>query len=223
MVLIGLVGLIDPPRGEAVEAVAQCHGAGIRVKMITRDHAGTAAAIGRQIGLLNPDRVLTGADLETMSDTELAAVAVDTDVLARTSPEHKLRLVTALQSHGLTVAMSGDGVNDAPALKRADAGVAMGRKGSEAAKEASEIVLADDNFASIVAAVREGLHGLRQHQEGHQLDLADERGRGDDHRRRAASRDGSADHGSADPLGQPDHGHHAGPRPRLRARPKLTR
>ena len=156
MVLIGLVGLIDPPRGEAVEAVAQCHGAGIRVKMITGDHAGTAAAIGRQIGLLNPDRVLTGADLETMSDTELAAVAVDTDIFARTSPEHKLRLVTALQSHGLTVAMTGDGVNDAPALKRADAGVAMGRKGSEAAKEASEIVLADDNFASIVAAVREG-------------------------------------------------------------------
>ena len=124
--------------------------------MITGDHAGTAAAIGRQIGLLNPDRVLTGADLETMSDTELAAVAVDTDIFARTSPEHKLRLVTALQSHGLTVAMTGDGVNDAPALKRADAGVAMGRKGSEAAKEASEIVLADDNFASIVAAVREG-------------------------------------------------------------------
>ena len=137
-------------------AVAECHGAGIRVKMITGDHAGTAAAIGRQIGLRNPDRVLTGADLETMSDAELAAVVVDTDIFARTSPEHKLRLVTALQSHGLTVAMTGDGVNDAPALKRADVGVAMGRKGSEAAKEASEIVLADDNFASIAAAVREG-------------------------------------------------------------------
>jgi len=156
LVLIGLVGLIDPPRPESIMAVAECHGAGIRVKMITGDHAGTAAAIGRQIGLHNTNRVLTGADLETMSDAELAAVVVDTDIFARTSPEHKLRLVTALQSRGLTVAMTGDGVNDAPALKRADVGVAMGRKGSEAAKEASEIVLADDNFASIAAAVREG-------------------------------------------------------------------
>ncbi|MDO8399049.1 MAG: cation-transporting P-type ATPase [Bradyrhizobium sp.] len=156
LVLIGLVGLIDPPRPEAVVAVAECHGAGIRVKMITGDHAGTAAAIGRQIGLQNFDRVLTGTDLDGMNEATLAAVALDTDIFARTSPEHKLRLVTALQSRGLTVAMTGDGVNDAPALKRADAGIAMGRKGSEAAKEASELVLADDNFASIVAAVREG-------------------------------------------------------------------
>jgi len=156
MVLIGLVGLIDPPRSEAITAVAECHGAGIRVKMITGDHAGTAAAIARQIGLRNPDRVLTGVELEGMDDAELASAVVETDVFARTSPEHKLRLVTALQSHGLTVAMTGDGVNDAPALKRADAGIAMGRKGSEAAKEASELVLADDNFASIAAAVREG-------------------------------------------------------------------
>lgn len=156
MVLIGLVGLVDPPRPEAIAAVAECHGAGIRVKMITGDHAGTAAAIARQVGLQNPNRVLTGADLEEMNDVELATVVVDTDVFARTSPEHKLRLVTALQSHGLTVAMTGDGVNDAPALKRADAGIAMGQKGSEAAKEASELVLADDNFASIAAAVREG-------------------------------------------------------------------
>ncbi len=156
LVLLGLVGLIDPPRREAITAVAQCHEAGIRVKMITGDHAGTAAAIGRQIGLRNPERVLTGADLEEMDDTTLAAEIVDTDIFARTSPEHKLRLVMALQSHGLTVAMTGDGVNDAPALKRADAGIAMGRKGSEAAKEAGELVLADDNFASITAAVREG-------------------------------------------------------------------
>jgi len=156
LVLIGLVGLIDPPRPEAVAAIAECHEAGIRVKMITGDHAGTAAAIARQIGLQNTRRVLTGADLERMDDTELALIVADTDVFARTSPEHKLRLVTALQSHGLTVAMTGDGVNDAPALKRADAGIAMGLKGSEAAKEASELVLADDNFASIVAAVREG-------------------------------------------------------------------
>ena len=156
LVLIGLVGLIDPPRPEAIAAVAECREAGIRVKMITGDHAGTAAAIARQIGLQNPDKVLSGADIEGIDDAELAAVAIDADVFARTSPEHKLRLVTALQSHGLTVAMTGDGVNDAPALKRADAGIAMGRKGSEAAKEASELVLADDNFASIVAAVREG-------------------------------------------------------------------
>ena len=156
LVMLGLVGLIDPPRPEAVAAVAECHGAGIRVKMITGDHAGTAAAIGRQIGLTNPNRVLTGNDLDAMDDAELSAQVVETDIFARTSPEHKLRLVSALQAHGLTVAMTGDGVNDAPALKRADAGIAMGRKGSEAAKEAADLVLADDNFASIAAAVREG-------------------------------------------------------------------
>lgn len=154
--LIGMVGLIDPPRPEAVAAVAECRTAGIRVKMITGDHARTAAAIGRQIDLQNPDTVLTGADLDRMDDTALAAAVRDCDIFARTSPEHKLRLVMALQSQGMTVAMTGDGVNDAPALKRADAGIAMGRKGSEAAKEAAEVVLADDNFASIVAAVREG-------------------------------------------------------------------
>lgn len=156
LILLGLVGLIDPPRNEAIEAVAECRRAGIRVKMITGDHAGTAAAIARQIGLLNPDGVLTGADVDNLNDARLGAAVIDADVFARTTPEHKLRLVTALQSHGLTVAMTGDGVNDAPALKRADAGVAMGLKGSEVAKEASEIVLADDNFASIIAAVREG-------------------------------------------------------------------
>ncbi|MEZ5832656.1 MAG: HAD-IC family P-type ATPase [Dongiaceae bacterium] len=156
LVLLGLVGLIDPPRPEAIAAVAQCRAAGIRVKMITGDHAGTAAAIGRQVGLQNPGQVLTGAELDRMDDGDLAADVVDVDVFARTSPEHKLRLVKALQSHGLTVAMTGDGVNDAPALKRADTGVAMGRKGSDAAKEAAELVLADDNFASIASAVREG-------------------------------------------------------------------
>ncbi len=156
LVLIGLVGLIDPPRPEAIAAIAECHTAGIRVKMITGDHVGTASAIARQIGLQNPDRVLTGTDLERMDEAELAAIVTDTDVFARTNPQHKLRLVTALQSHGLTVAMTGDGVNDAPALKRADVGIAMGLKGSDAAREASVLVLADDNFASIVAAVREG-------------------------------------------------------------------
>lgn len=156
LLLLGLVGLIDPPRPEAVAAVAECHRAGIRVKMITGDHAGTAAAIGREIGLVNPDRVLTGADLEAMDEATLRGEVLETDIFARTSPEHKLRLVMALQAHGMTVAMTGDGVNDAPALKRADAGIAMGRKGSEAAREAADLVLADDNFASIVAAVREG-------------------------------------------------------------------
>jgi magnesium-transporting ATPase (P-type) len=136
--------------------VAECHSAGIRVKMITGDHAATAGAIAAMIGLRNHDRVLTGADVEAMDDAALAEAAVGTDVFARTSPAHKLRLVTALQARGLTVAMTGDGVNDAPALKRADAGIAMGLKGSEAAKEAAELVLADDNFASIAAAVREG-------------------------------------------------------------------
>ena len=156
LTLVGLIGLIDPPRAEAVAAVAECHAAGIRVKMITGDHGATARAIGRMIGLKNPDRVLTGADLDSMDDAALAQAAVQTDIFARTSPGHKLRLVTALQSRGLAVAMTGDGVNDAPALKRADAGIAMGLKGSAAAKEAAEFVLADDNFASIVAAVREG-------------------------------------------------------------------
>jgi len=156
LVLLGMVGMIDPPRAEAIKAVAQCHAAGIRVKMITGDHARTAAAIARQIGLRNSDKVLTGADLEALDEAALAAAVLECDVFARTSPEHKLRLVMALQSQGLTVAMTGDGVNDAPALKRADAGIAMGLKGSAAAKEAAELVLADDNFASIVAAVREG-------------------------------------------------------------------
>ncbi|MFN7101697.1 MAG: HAD-IC family P-type ATPase, partial [Pseudorhizobium sp.] len=153
---LGLVGLIDPPRPEAIAAVAECRAAGIRVKMITGDHAGTAAAIAAKIGLQNPHRVLTGADLDKLDDAQLALEVIDVDIFARTSPEHKLRLVTALQGNGLSVAMTGDGVNDAPALKRADAGIAMGQKGSEAAKEAADLVLADDNFASIAAAVREG-------------------------------------------------------------------
>ncbi|MEP4031578.1 HAD-IC family P-type ATPase [Roseibium polysiphoniae] len=156
LVLIGLVGLMDPPRPEAIEAVADCRSAGIQVKMVTGDHAGTAAAIGRQIGLEKPGNILTGADIDVMTDAELRACAMETDVFARTSPEHKLRLVAALQTLGMTVAMTGDGVNDAPALKRADAGIAMGQKGSEAAREAADLVLADDNFRSIADAVREG-------------------------------------------------------------------
>ncbi|ACI99824.1 cation-transporting P-type ATPase [Rhodospirillum centenum] len=156
LVLLGLVGLIDPPRPEAVAAVAECRSAGIRVKMITGDHAATAQAIARSLGLERTDRVVTGQELETVDDEGLKRLAMEVDVFARTSPEHKLRLVNALQADGAVIAMTGDGVNDAPALKRADVGIAMGHKGTEAAKEASEMVLADDNFASIVAAVREG-------------------------------------------------------------------
>jgi magnesium-transporting ATPase (P-type) len=156
LTLLGMVGMIDPPRAEAIDAVAECHSAGIRVKMITGDHAKTAAAIAKQIGLHNSDIVLTGTDIDSMDNGSLRQAVLECDIFARTSPEHKLRLVMALQSHGMTVAMTGDGVNDAPALKRADAGIAMGKKGSEAAKEAAELVLADDNFTSIAAAVREG-------------------------------------------------------------------
>ncbi|WP_029008228.1 cation-transporting P-type ATPase [Azospirillum halopraeferens] len=156
LVLLGLVGLIDPPRTEAVEAVQACRTAGIRVKMITGDHAVTARAIAAQLGLQNAGAALTGPEIEALSDEELARLAPDIDVFARASPEHKLRLVQALQGRGYIVAMTGDGVNDAPALKRADVGVAMGHKGTEAAKEVAEMVLTDDNFASIARAVREG-------------------------------------------------------------------
>ena len=154
--LLGLVGLIDPPRPEAIAAVADCRAAGIDVKMITGDHAGTAAAIARQLGLARPGRVLTGADLAAMDDAHLRRQVVEVDVFARTSPEDKLRLVTALQARGQVVAMTGDGVNDAPALKRADIGIGMGHGGSEAAKEAADMVLADDNFATIAQAVKAG-------------------------------------------------------------------
>jgi len=156
LMLVALAGLIDPPREEAIAAVADCQRAGITVKMITGDHAGTAAAIGRQIGLKQTGRVLTGAEIEAMDDDALREAARRTDIFARTSPEHKLRLVTALQAEGAVVAMTGDGVNDAPALKRADAGIAMGLTGSQAAREASDLVLTDDNFASIAEAVRRG-------------------------------------------------------------------
>ncbi len=154
--MLALVGMADPPREEAVRAVAECQAAGIRVKMITGDHAETARAIGAQLAIGAGKPALTGAELELMDDTALWRVVHEVDVFARASPEHKLRLVQALQAHGEVVAMTGDGVNDAPALKRADVGVAMGRKGTEAAKEAAGVVLADDNFATIAAAVREG-------------------------------------------------------------------
>ncbi|WP_373426988.1 cation-translocating P-type ATPase [Microbacterium sp. SORGH_AS_0888] len=154
---LGLWGIVDPPRPEAVEAIADCHTAGIHVKMITGDHAGTAVAIAREMGIIADEpRVLTGAELEAMSQEQLTAVVQDVDVYARTSPEHKIRIVRALQARNEVVAMTGDGVNDAPALTRANVGIAMGIKGTEATKEAAEIVLADDNFATIRSAIREG-------------------------------------------------------------------
>ena len=156
LVLLGLFGLIDPPRSEAIEAVAQCQVAGIRVKMITGDHGVTAAAIAAQLKLTNSAEVITGHELDRMDEQELRRRVAEVDVYARVSPEHKLHLVKLLQAQGAIVAMTGDGVNDAPALKRADVGIAMGHKGTEAAKEAAEMVVTDDNFASIARAVEEG-------------------------------------------------------------------
>ncbi len=156
LTLLGVVGIIDPPRDEATQAVRSCQAAGIRVKMITGDHAVTARSIGAQMGIGDGSTVITGAELEGFSEQQLQEAVQRSDIFARVSPEQKLQLVTALQALGEVVAMTGDGVNDAPALKRADVGVAMGLKGTEVAKESAEMVLADDNFASITRAVEEG-------------------------------------------------------------------
>ncbi len=156
LVFLGIFGLIDPPRIEALEAVRACKEAGISVKMITGDHSVTALAIAKKLGLYHTDRALTGEELDRMDDVTLQQEVAEVDVYARVSPEHKLRLVETLQSRGAITAMTGDGVNDAPALKRSDVGIAMGHNGTEAAKEAADMVLADDNFASIVRAVEEG-------------------------------------------------------------------
>ncbi|WP_202912229.1 HAD-IC family P-type ATPase [Nesterenkonia muleiensis] len=156
LTFLGVVGIVDPPREAAVDAIEVCHTAGIQVKMITGDHLGTATAIARQMGLDSGSGAVSGAQLEEADDDELAELAVAHNVFARTSPEHKLRLVKALQAKGEVVAMTGDGVNDAPALRRADVGVAMGVKGTEVTKESAEIVLADDNFTTIEHAVEEG-------------------------------------------------------------------
>ncbi len=162
---LGLQGMIDPPRAEAVKAVAVCHRAGIKVKMITGDHPATAGAIAARIGLSGSGdsekngslkRVLTGRDLQQLNDVELVAAARESTVFARATPEQKIRLVRALQEDGQVVAMTGDGVNDAPALKQADIGVAMGITGTDVSKEAADMVLTDDNFSSIEAAVEEG-------------------------------------------------------------------
>ncbi|WP_299361736.1 cation-translocating P-type ATPase [uncultured Paracoccus sp.] len=156
MVLLGLIGMIDPPRSEAADAVARARAAGIRPIMITGDHPATALVIARELGIDQDDEAITGTRIESMSDEALDAAVRDVSVYARVDPAHKLRLVAALQRQGATVAMTGDGVNDAPALKAADIGIAMGITGTDVSRQAADIVLADDNFASIVAAVEEG-------------------------------------------------------------------
>ena len=156
MTLLGLVGMIDPPRPEAQAAIRECEEAGIKVIMITGDHPLTAKAVADELGLSKHGRVVTGAELEAMDDAELERAVESIEVCARVSPAHKLRVVTALQRTGQVVAMTGDGVNDAPALKKADIGIAMGITGTDVSKEAAAMTLIDDNFASIVAAVEEG-------------------------------------------------------------------
>ena len=154
--VFGLVGMIDPPRPEAVEAIKACYRAGIQVKMITGDHHLTAAAIGKKLQLAGVEKTVTGAALSELSEEELRVSVHETNIFARVAPEHKLRLVRALQRENDIVAMTGDGVNDAPSLKQANIGVAMGITGTAVSKESADIVLTDDNFASIGAAVEEG-------------------------------------------------------------------
>ncbi|MCH2679812.1 cation-transporting P-type ATPase [Leclercia adecarboxylata] len=156
LIFLGIAGMMDPPRPEVIDAIHACQQAGIRVKMITGDHPQTAMSIGQMLGITNSAQAVTGYQLEHMDDGELAKAAVEYDIFARTSPEHKLRLVKALQEQGEIVGMTGDGVNDAPALRQADVGIAMGIKGTEVTKEAADMVLTDDNFATIASAVKEG-------------------------------------------------------------------
>ena len=157
MVFVGMAGIQDPPRKEAFEAVKKCRQAGIRPVMITGDHAATAKAIAKQLDIFrNGDRVVTGKELDAFSDQQLSEILPEVSVFARVTPAHKLRIVRAFKKHGDVVAMTGDGVNDAPAVKEADIGVSMGATGTDVTKEAAALILLDDNFATLVAAVEEG-------------------------------------------------------------------
>ena len=228
LVFAGLIGMMDPPRAEAKEAVGRAKAAGIRPIVITGDHPATAAVVATELGIASERRAVSGAELEKMSDEALRRTVLEVSVYARVNPEHKLRIVKALQAGGAIVAMTGDGVNDAPALKAADIGVAMGITGTDVSKEAADIVLADDNFASIVAAVEEGravfsnirkfLRYLLSSNIGEVMTmffgvlLADAIGlKADGQRRRAAARR------HADPVDQPGDRRRA--RPRARHRP----
>jgi Ca2+-transporting ATPase len=156
LVFLGLIGMIDPPREEAKASVARAKSAGIRPLLITGDHPKTASVIAKELGLVQDDKVITGGELERLSETALDDTVKQISVYARVSPEHKLKIVKALQRDAWVVAMTGDGVNDAPALKTADIGIAMGLTGTDVSREAADMVLADDNYASIIAAVEEG-------------------------------------------------------------------
>src|SRR5262249_11041847 len=155
LIFLGLTLLWDPPRNEVPEAMRQARDAGLRVVMVTGDHPATALAVANEVSI-TPGRVLTGVDLETLSPTELSHAVKEANVFARVAPEDKLRLVEAFKANGEIVAVTGDGVNDAPALKRSDVSVAMGLRGSDVSREVADLVLLDDNFATIVAAIKEG-------------------------------------------------------------------
>ena len=217
MTLLGLVGMMDPPRAEARAAVQTCWDAGITPVMITGDHPLTATAVADEIGLLDERRVVSGRDLSAMSDDELTRDVGQIGVYARVSPADKLRVVGAWQQRGDVVAMTGDGVNDAPALKKADVGIAMGISGTDVSKEAAAVTLLDDNFASIVAAVEEGRHRLRQHPQVPHLPAVVERRRDPADGRRRARGPAAAAHRGADPLRQPGHRRAAGAGPGRRS------
>ncbi len=211
LVLVGLIGLLDPPRQEAIEAVKECHKGGIRVTMITGDHRITAAAIAKMLGIGDGKTAITGTEIEEMNEAALREAVRDVDVFARASPEHKLRLVKAIQANKQIVAMTGDGVNDAPSLKKADIGVAMGIKGTEVTKEAAEMILADDNFASITAAVKEGRTVYNNIEKAILFLFPTNVAQATGHRRGDFPRLHAADHRAAGAVGQ--HGHFRGARP----------